>query len=461
MLISNENFLLFGANCSENCLPVTRFLKSLVPRIQKVESTTYSISCESETINVKFEIAELPNDMKMLAYLGGELSNSAKYFSSFADVSTESLSNSKGTFGHGSSDTWKPWKYNYRLKVVEKVEKLKTSLRGKKLADSTKRSKVTSFISAQKSRQEFIPLIGQLIDRAHVDPLHLKNNICALAHRHLLNLAIAFSNLSNSVSSFAQLPQSSPLFKYVNTLKTHCFLSRLAKKVVRWFNDTGAKGKEFECRFTGRDSRFFLYNFMFLVEVLDTFATGRQVQILHVHSYLCLCLRDCVALFSRVNITDEELTKLRELCFHFCQGYRLFFHINPTIWTLGYVVPTHAEQMKSKYGLGLGLNSMEGREAKHIAISRYSKNTTYQHRWNQIFLHEYISLIWLREKGYNTHGTVVSKSTSYIPARVTSNPEFCYCGLKKALVADENCRFCSHPYRNKIKASIVQSKVLI
>jgi hypothetical protein len=30
--------------------------------------------------------AELPNDMKMLAFLAGELTNSATYFSTFADV---------------------------------------------------------------------------------------------------------------------------------------------------------------------------------------------------------------------------------------------------------------------------------------------------------------------------------------------------------------------------------------
>ena len=38
-----------------------------------------------------------------------------------------------------------------------------------------------------------------------------------------------------------------------------------------------------------------------------------------------------------------------------------FFHVNPTVWTIGHIVPAHARDMKSKYGLGLGLNSMEGR----------------------------------------------------------------------------------------------------
>lgn len=35
-------------------------------------------------------------------------------------------------------------------------------------------------------------------------------------------------------------------------------------------------------------------------------------------------------------------------------------------------------EMKKKYGMGLALNSMEGREVKHISIARYSHNSTYR-----------------------------------------------------------------------------------
>jgi hypothetical protein len=71
---------------------------------------------------------------------------------------------------------------------------------------------------------------------------------------------------------------------------------------------------------------------------------------------------------------------LKQHCPDFVRGYKLFFSVNPTIWTLGYVVPVHTVEMKGKYGLGLGLNSMEGREAKHIAIPSYCKNTAYLYR---------------------------------------------------------------------------------
>ena len=41
ILSSNENFLLFSANCSENCIPVQRYIKMLVSDIQLIEQQTF------------------------------------------------------------------------------------------------------------------------------------------------------------------------------------------------------------------------------------------------------------------------------------------------------------------------------------------------------------------------------------------------------------------------------------
>ena len=211
---------------------LTRFLKKLLTDIKRIENTTYTILFNNESVSVKFVISELPNDMKMLAFLGGELSNSAKYFSSFGNVTLESARNISGTFGQLPSDTWKPWGYPNRLKVVQKVQRLKLTLAKSKSSTHTKRNKVTTFIAEQKSRQEFVPIIGELIDWGHVDPLHLKNNACALAHRYILHIALAIANLPSSVNCFSQVSSTS-FFKYVETLQSKCSLSRLANKVIR------------------------------------------------------------------------------------------------------------------------------------------------------------------------------------------------------------------------------------
>ena len=129
----------------------------LLKDIERIEKTTYPITCNNTTRNIKFYISELPNDMKMICFLSGELSNSATYFSSFADVTKDNMKSLSGTFGREAMNTWKPWKYTHRLKVADAVEKLKTKISKQKIADSTKRSKITNFISQQHSRQEFKP----------------------------------------------------------------------------------------------------------------------------------------------------------------------------------------------------------------------------------------------------------------------------------------------------------------
>jgi hypothetical protein len=100
-----------------------------------------------------------------------------------------------------------------------------------------------------KSRQEFVPLVTELIDRAHVEPLHLKNNICALAHCHVLNLAV--SKLPSSfISSFSHVPMDTLFYQFVDALRSKCNLRRLAKKVIRWYNENAMERREFEYSFT-------------------------------------------------------------------------------------------------------------------------------------------------------------------------------------------------------------------
>ena len=130
---------------------------------------------------------------------------------------------------------------------------------------------------------------------------------------------------------------------------------------------------------------------------------------------------------------------------------------------LGQVVAEHRKEMKQAYGMGLGLNLMEGREAKNIAIAKYAVHTLHACRWEQVFHHEYISLIWLQAHVYtpNINNSLSNTPVSYIPKRVfNKDPNFCNCGLDKD-ISDEFCRFCDHGTRKKIKDCIMKCKKLI
>ena len=80
---SNDNFLVLGANCEETSKLVTRYVQSVYKQIHDLVGKVFEIN----GLHVTFQFRKFPNDMKMLATLGGELSNAATYFSSFANVS--------------------------------------------------------------------------------------------------------------------------------------------------------------------------------------------------------------------------------------------------------------------------------------------------------------------------------------------------------------------------------------
>lgn len=68
--------------------------------------------------------------------------------------------------------------------------------------------------------------------------------------------------------------------------------------------------------------------------------------------------------------------------------------VNPTVWTLGYAIPYHTNQLLEKLGFVLGLNSMQGWEAKHVKLTKYVENTCNvkksMRRWI-VFRHEFVS----------------------------------------------------------------------
>lgn len=138
-----------------------------------IEGNSYPLEVEGKQVSVSFYFELFPNDMKYLAFLGGELTLSATYFSPFADINKSEINHIQGSFGITANSKWKPWKYNDRVKIADAVAKKKEQLSTSKLKPSTKREKITSFIAQNKSRQEFPPLIGTFIDRAKEEPLHL------------------------------------------------------------------------------------------------------------------------------------------------------------------------------------------------------------------------------------------------------------------------------------------------
>jgi len=245
---SYDNFLIFGANCDESSPVTKKYVRSLLPQIAELERAEY----EFEGIKYRFKLEELPNDMKMLAMLAGELTISAKYFSPFANVSVADCRDVKGTFGTQSSNKWKPWNYPQRINVVNKVAAFKKRVALEKISEKAKRSKITDFIAKQNSRQEYVPLLGSYIDKAHVEPLHLKNNAWQYFFKAVLTEAIRKSKLPADCKKFSEVPTDSPFARVITALQTEVKTRRLANKTKQWFNETQGSGSDLHYRFTSK-----------------------------------------------------------------------------------------------------------------------------------------------------------------------------------------------------------------
>ena len=70
--------MVFGGDVEENALTVKRFVQKAIEDFTYLESRVFLVSVDNVDIKVEFKLAELPNDMKMLSFLAGELSNSSK-----------------------------------------------------------------------------------------------------------------------------------------------------------------------------------------------------------------------------------------------------------------------------------------------------------------------------------------------------------------------------------------------
>ena len=96
--------------------------------------------------------------------------------------------------------------------------------------------------------------------------------------------------------------------------------------------------------------------------------------------------------------------------------------------------------------------TMQGREAEHVQIASYAKNSLFKDR-----RHDYISKLWLpihQPSLLTYHQT----KESLIPRRVTTDPQHhCYCGFHKPR-CNEKCYYCGHSFMAEVTRSVKEGK---
>ena len=293
----NENFLLCGANCSESHLSMFKFAEKLISDVAYIEKQIYVLP-DSKT-KARFTVELIPCDMKWAATFSGELSNAARFFSPFGNVSESNKCTVNGCLGPAETCTWKPWLYQDRLEVAAKVTAKKVELEKTALAESTKRSKVLKYIQSLNSRQEYVPVLKEFVDKIYAEPLHNANNGWQQLHALILCHANDKSGISSTCTDVSKMPDC-PLASHLITLK-QIGASRLFKKVKKWFCQ-GRKGN-LSYRFTGKETRIMCQNFLKLVKAVsseqDTLIESLQI---NTFAFVGLQLRVATSRFSRVGL---------------------------------------------------------------------------------------------------------------------------------------------------------------
>ena len=97
---------------------------------------------------------------------------------------------------------------------------------------------------------------------------------------------------------------------------------------------------------------------------------------------------------------------------------------------MDHAIPYHAKILFQKFAFGMGINTMQGREAKHSVIAKFAAHSNLALSGKLIFRHEFISSLWLRKK--NSRSVHFNHTRiNYLPEFIQNDTHCCYCGLEK------------------------------
>ena len=158
--------------------------------------------------------------------------------------------------------------------------------------------------------------------------------------------------------------------------------------------------------------------------------------------YESLCFRKLVSYSVPIQDRSDdfdvsEMISVGQKLFRACCLYDS--SISPSMWCFSLVAPVHCQESIEKLNLGLGINTIEGREQKHQIVKKYSNNATVHDRWPHFFRHEFMQLVYLREYGFDLN-RYRKGNTRYMPDLVEGHRA---CGLKLTNLQFDICDSCT------------------
>ena len=382
------------------------------------------------TVTIEFQPSA---DQSWQHWAGNTVSAAATYPSPYANVHKSETSKIGGTIGHSESDTWTPPTMKSIESEVAKVAAFLATL-ASDLSDDRRHDRLLEYLADTGIRQLGPPRIAMYAERLRPEPLHLEINNWI----HLLYVIYIEAIRRNVYSIFLSVLKS----------KNGCDLGNVASRVHEHYSDAKVRHNKLPVRMIGSQCIKLAQNVHSLVDTLKIEnEQGPQIVKRLAIGKICQALRDIGTLMNKVNVNESYPVQLSCLCTKFFNLYALFVKesCQSTVWTLGYALPYHARLLHSKYGVGYGILSMQGKESKHAQIKQELRNQSNRSqqqnengKWFQLMRSHYIRTMYLPY-----HFPVPSVYHSHFQSRVKLQPEGSFCTCSRPLNDDQMfCEFC-------------------
>ena len=249
-------------------------------------------------------------------------------------------------------------------------------------------------------------------------------------------------------------------------------LEPLSKKIREHYEQESTQHNKLNscCRLIGEQA-ISLARFSF--RLMDSFETEGETVAQKckrmIISKMCLILRDMGSIFNKMQVTQAELTTLKELGHQYYNLHVLFLgreSLTNSVWTVGHVIPYFAQQLYDKYKVGYGILSMQGKESinagvkESLAHSNRSCVEEGQNKWRQVFISDYVRNFYIPEfepqpDRYKSH--FISRIPDFC-----SSESHCECGRKYSNDDDNSsniCPICDDEFMTYIVDSIRQGEI--
>ncbi|CAH1248480.1 Hypp8161 [Branchiostoma lanceolatum] len=412
-------YLLHIINESEKSPVVAELWGEHLFQIRMMISKAYTIAGELCTFEFR-----AGGDESWAATALGETSGAATYPSPWANVTKTDMFIVGGNIGV----TWKPWTMEQRDADLLKLGEYKKSL-PPGLSESARRNKRNEFMAANGMRQLRPPLIGEYASTFYPDCLHVELNISNHWYdlmyqeavrrdrvKEFTDVTAAPISLSNARNEPAQ---GKNLGKYPSTvsheavgdrvrhdgsinvqsdnmyskLEAHAKktqgeysslvglgMKAIAARVLEHDANKTTRHRKLGIRFIGENA---IRTLRYGHRLVDSLATpdedekGKVVR--EVLGTMIHLLRDAASIYNKHETTEAELTEMERLLDLYYNLFCLFLpeRANLTVWTVAKAIPHYARKLYDEYGVGYGVVSMQGKEAKNAKVKEYLKLTNH------------------------------------------------------------------------------------